>query len=82
MIRKAAVIVAAAGGLVLADAGWALADSGGQHGSPQVVCALAEEAVMGNCGNTYIFAPRILDNVLDLGLFGPAPGIPGVPGIP
>ncbi|MFF4588846.1 chaplin [Streptomyces sp. NPDC001388] len=80
MIRKAAVIAAAAGGLVLADAGWAVADSGEQSGSPQVVCALAQEAVMGACGNTYVFAPDILGSVLNL--FTPPPGPPGPPPSP
>lgn len=71
MIRKAVVVVVAVGGLILAPAGLAFAGSGSHHGhheSPNAVCNVTGDAVVGNnvCNTTNVFDVDILGSVLDL----------------
>ncbi|MFJ2091139.1 hypothetical protein ACIOEW_17995 [Streptomyces sp. NPDC087901] len=69
------VVAAAAAGLVFANAGWAVADSGGydgdhgRSGNSGVACVAGKDArFSNNCGNTNIYRPNILilDNLLNL----------------
>ncbi|MFD4904017.1 hypothetical protein [Kitasatospora purpeofusca] len=73
MIKKMAVIAAAVAGLVLTNAGWAAAGSGGyggdhgHGGNSGVACAVGEDAgFSNNCGNAYVYAPSVLGNLLSL----------------
>ncbi|MEV5205276.1 hypothetical protein [Streptomyces sp. NPDC053720] len=75
MIRKMAIVAAAAGGLVFANASWAVAGSGGyggghgRSGNSGVVCVVGNDAgFSNNCGNANIYSPNvhILDNLLNL----------------
>ncbi|MFD9421498.1 MULTISPECIES: hypothetical protein [unclassified Streptomyces] len=70
MIKRIAVVAAAAAGLVLANAGWAVAGSDGygrDGGNPAVVCAVGGDAGVANvCGNTNIYNPNILGSLLNL----------------
>ncbi|MFD7491182.1 hypothetical protein ACFV8T_01985 [Streptomyces sp. NPDC059832] len=79
MIRKIAVVAAAAAGLVLTNASWAVADSGvhgSRKGNPAVACAVGGDAGVSNiCGNTNIFKPDILGSLLNL--FSPPPTTDG-----
>ncbi|WP_329456316.1 hypothetical protein [Streptomyces sp. NBC_01497] len=63
------VLAAAAGGLVLATAGLAAADSdghGAHGGNTGVVCAAKDTGVSNICGNTNTYKPVLLDNLLSL----------------
>jgi nicotinamide mononucleotide (NMN) deamidase PncC len=73
MIKKFAVVAAAVSALVLADASWAVASSGGYGGKDRhsgnvgVACVAGKDALFSNtCGNTYVFAPSILGSSLNL----------------
>ncbi|WP_329880871.1 chaplin [Streptomyces sp. BE20] len=72
MIKKI-VVVAAAGGLVLAGASAAVAGSGAHHGygghdrKPVAGCAVGGDAGVANiCGNTNVYSPNILGGLLNL----------------
>ncbi|WP_181803118.1 hypothetical protein [Streptomyces shenzhenensis] len=88
MIHKAAIITAAVGGLVLADAGWAVAEGhGGHEGGIEKVCAIAADNIKsannnyGNRGNgndTTITKTNNI-NIVNVSLLG-QPGPPGTPG--
>jgi hypothetical protein len=70
MIKQFAVAAAAAGGLLLASASGAFADSrgyAGENDSPSVVCSI-------NCGNAYVYNPNILGSLLNL--LSPPPIMP------
>ncbi|MCX4850706.1 hypothetical protein [Streptomyces sp. NBC_00893] len=73
MIKKMAVVAVAAAGLVVANASWAVANSGGyggdhgRSGNSGVACVVGRDAGFSNiCGNTYVYNPNILDNLLNL----------------
>ncbi|MEV7927134.1 hypothetical protein [Kitasatospora sp. NPDC088264] len=70
MIKKMAVVAAAVTGLVLTNAGWAVASSGGDHGhggNSGIACVVGDDAgFSNNCGNTYVYAPSVLGNLLSL----------------
>ncbi len=73
MIKKMAVVVAAAAGLVIANASWAVAGSDGHGGGAGhskksgVACVVGHDAGGSNiCGNTYVYSPNILGGLLDL----------------
>jgi hypothetical protein len=70
MIKKIAVVAAAVIGLALADASWAVADSGvyaSHNAKPGVACAVGGDAGVSNiCGNTNIFNPDILGSLINL----------------
>ncbi|MFF1785059.1 hypothetical protein ACFVX9_01160 [Kitasatospora sp. NPDC058243] len=73
MIKKFAVVAAAASALVLADASWAVAGSGGHGGTDRrggdvgIACVVGQDAgFSNNCGNTYIYKPNLLGDLLNL----------------
>jgi hypothetical protein len=80
MIKRTAVVAAAAAGLVLANAGWAAASSDTHHGSsarPAVACLVGKDAGVANlCGNTNVYSPNILGDLLHLNLLSPQPPYP------
>jgi hypothetical protein len=75
VIRKIAVVAALCGGLVFANAGLAAAGSGGYGGDEGCSACSAGQGpdVSIGSGNTYIYNPQILGNLLNL-LSPPATG--------
>ncbi|MFD5193646.1 hypothetical protein ACFWMU_37065 [Streptomyces sp. NPDC058357] len=75
MIRKIAVVAALCGGLVFANAGLAAAGNGaygGEEGCSVCSAGQGPDVSIGS-GNTYIYNPQILGNLLNL-LSPPATG--------